>query len=92
VGPERVLGADVVIERPLHVRHVENERVESSSSRSVRWNRSILPVVVGERTAVSRWRIPFSRQIRSNRTSCRLRAARSLNTRLLSVSTPWGTP
>jgi hypothetical protein len=33
------------------------------------WNRSTFPVVVGERTAVSRWVIPFSRKIRSNNTS-----------------------
>ncbi len=38
----------------------------SSSFSSVLWNRSTFPVVVGERTAVSRWVIPFSRKIRSN--------------------------
>ena len=35
----------------------------------MRWNRSILPVVVGDAGAVSRWVMPFSRQIRSNSTS-----------------------
>ena len=34
---------------------------------SVLWNRSILPVVVGERRG-EQCRIPFSRQIRSNNT------------------------
>jgi hypothetical protein len=41
----------------------------SSSACRVWWNRSTLPVVVGPRTAVSRWVVPFSRQIRSNSTS-----------------------
>jgi hypothetical protein len=40
-----------------------------NSVRSVRWNRSILPVVVGDRGAVSGWVMPFSRQIRSKRVS-----------------------
>jgi hypothetical protein len=37
---------------------------ESSMQIGVLWNRSTLPVVVGDRGAVSRCRIPFSRQIR----------------------------
>jgi hypothetical protein len=41
----------------------------SSSRRAVPWNLSILPVVVGDLGAVSRWVIPFSRQIRSKSTS-----------------------
>ena len=40
-----------------------------NSSRRVRWKRSIFPVVVGERTPVSRCVMPFWRQIRSNSTS-----------------------
>jgi hypothetical protein len=40
-----------------------------SSRRIVPWNRSIFPVVVGERGLVSRVRMPFSLQIRSNMTS-----------------------
>jgi hypothetical protein len=43
--------------------------VASSSARTVLWNRSTLPVVVGLLTLVSRWVVPFSRQIRSNSTS-----------------------
>ena len=41
----------------------------SSSCCSVWCNRSIFPVVVGDRGLVSRWVMPFSRQIRSNSTS-----------------------
>ena len=42
----------------------------SSSSRCRVWcSRSIFPVVVGEWGLVSRWVMPFSRQIRSNSTS-----------------------
>jgi hypothetical protein len=33
--------------------------------RSVRWKRSIFPVVVGERGSVRMWSTPFSRQMRS---------------------------
>jgi hypothetical protein len=40
-----------------------------NSSRSVRWNRSIFPVVVGGLGLVSRVVMPFSRQTRSNMTS-----------------------
>ena len=35
----------------------------------LRWSRSILPVVVGERGLVSRWVMPFSAGVRSNSTS-----------------------
>jgi hypothetical protein len=49
---------------------LSNERCTSSSSRwRVWWRRSILPVVVGEWILVSRWVMPFSRQILSNSTS-----------------------
>ena len=44
-------------------------RLARNSIRSVRWNRSILPVVVGERTPVRRWVMPFWRQTRSKSTS-----------------------
>src|SRR5438445_7759105 len=50
------------------VRSLKTCRV-SSSSRSVLWNRSIFPVVVGERGWVRRCSMPFSRQIRSKSTS-----------------------
>ena len=46
-----------------------NVRSARNSLRRLWWNRSILPVVVGERTPVWRCEIPFSRQIRSNSTS-----------------------
>src|SRR5437016_11110103 len=64
----------------------------SSSSRSVLWNRSCFPVVVGERGWVSRCSMPFSRQIRSNSTSTGGCAKRPVNTLPLSVSTWSGTP
>jgi hypothetical protein len=44
-------------------------RVASNPVRRVLGTRSTLPVVVGLRTPVSRWVMPFSRQIRSNSTS-----------------------
>src|SRR5439155_26964252 len=72
--------------RPSNTRPVRN------SWRSVRCSRSILPVVWGRLGAVSRWSIPFSRQIRSNRTSVSLRPNRPVNTFPLSVRTSWGTP
>ena len=57
------------------------------------WNRSIFPVVVGERGAVSRCLIPFSRQIRSKSTSTgRWWPYRPVNTFPLSVRTSSGTP
>jgi hypothetical protein len=44
-------------------------RSARNSRRRLWWNRSILPVVVGDRGAVWRWEMPFSLQIRSNNTS-----------------------
>jgi hypothetical protein len=61
------------------------------SRRREPWNRSIFPVVVGERGCVSRWVIPLSRQIRSNSTSPPL-PNRSVNCLPLSVKTSSGTP
>ena len=56
-------------------------------------SRSILPVVVGDRGFVSRWVMPFSRQIRSNSTSAgRGLMNRPVNTVPLSLSTSSGTP
>jgi hypothetical protein len=52
--PERVVGGDVVIQGALDPAIEEKLLVVNSSSRRVRWNRSISPVVVGDRTAVSR--------------------------------------
>jgi hypothetical protein len=57
------------------------------------WNRSTLPVVVGARTLVRRWVMPFSRKIRSNSTSAgRGLPNRPVNCLPLSVSTSEGTP
>jgi hypothetical protein len=55
-------------------------------------DRSIFPVVVGERGAVSRCSIPFSRQIRSNSTSTGGWWNRPVNTFPLSVRICSGTP
>jgi hypothetical protein len=51
-----------------------------------------LAVVVGERTLVSRWVMPFSRQIRSKSTSTGGRWNRPVKTLPLSVNTSSGTP
>ena len=61
--------------------------------RSLLWNLSILPVVVGDPGLVSRAVMPLSRQIRSNNTStgCE-RVKRPVNCLPLSVSTSDGTP
>jgi hypothetical protein len=57
------------------------------------WNRSILPVVVGERGLVSRWVMPLSRHSFSNITSTgNGRVCRPVNCRPLSVSTSNGAP
>ena len=67
----------------------------SSSSRCRVWcSRSIFPVVVGEWILVSRWVMPFSRQIRSNSTSTGTPGLwnRPVNTLPLSVSTSCGIP
>ena len=54
---------------------------------------SIFPVVVGDAGRVSRWLMPFSRQIRSNSTSAgRGMMKRPVNTVPLSESTSSGTP
>jgi hypothetical protein len=56
-------------------------------------NRSILPVVVGEAGLVSRVVIPFSRQIRSKRTSAPIgRVNLPVNTLPFSLNTSSGTP
>ena len=62
------------------------------SARRVRWNRSILPVVVGEYGAVRMWRIPLSVHIRSNSTGPTPGPKRAVNTLPLSVSNWRGTP
>ena len=67
----------------------------SSSSRCRVWcSRSIFPVVVGEWILVSRWVMPFSRQILSNSTSTGTPGLwnRPVNTLPLSVSTSSGIP
>jgi hypothetical protein len=58
----------------------------------VLWKRSTLPVVVGLWGAVSRWRIPFSRQIRSKSTSPLVRPKRPVKTLPLSLRIASGTP
>jgi hypothetical protein len=63
-----------------------------NSRRSVLWNRSTLPVVVGDRGAVSRCLMPFSRHIRSNSTSAVPLPNRPVNTLPLSVRIWSGTP
>jgi hypothetical protein len=56
------------------------------------WKRSTLPVVVGERGAVSRCLIPWSRQSRSNSTSPLPLPNRFVNTLPLSVRIWSGAP
>ena len=63
-----------------------------NSARSVLCHRSIFPVVVGDRGAVSRCFTPFSRQIRSNSTGPGPGPKRAVNTLPLSVNTASGTP
>jgi hypothetical protein len=68
-------------------------RTLSSSSCRVWCSRSIFPVVVGERGLVSRWVMPFSRQIRPNITSAgRGFPNRPVNCLPLSVRTSKGIP
>ena len=69
-----------------------NTRPFKNSRRSVLCHRSTLPVVVGDRGAVRRCLMPFSRQIRSNKTSIGLAENRPVSTRPLSVKTSSGTP
>jgi hypothetical protein len=69
-----------------------NIRPASSSARTVLWNRSILPVVVGERTPVNRWVMPRSRHSRSNNTTPGGRPNRPVNTLPLSLSSSSGSP
>src|SRR5215472_7649113 len=61
------------------------------SARSVLWNRSTLPVVVGAYGAVNRCRTPFSTQTRSNNTGPGPFPNRAVNTLPLSVRTASGT-
>ena len=63
-----------------------------NSRRSVLCHRSILPVVVGDRGAVNRCLIPFSLQIRPNKTSPVPGPNRPVNTFPLSVKICSGTP
>ncbi len=63
-----------------------------NSARIVLCSRSTFPVVVGEYGAVSRCRIPFSAQIRSNITGPGPRPNRAVNTFPLSVRICSGTP
>jgi hypothetical protein len=63
-----------------------------NSLRKLWWNRSTLPVVVGERTPVWRWLIPFSRKIRSNSTSVGLGPNRPVKHFPLSVRISSGVP
>jgi hypothetical protein len=69
-----------------------NVRRVSNSARRLRWNRSILPVVVGDRGWVNKCSMPFSRQIRSNNTSTGGVAYFPVNTLPLSVKICCGTP
>jgi hypothetical protein len=67
--------------------------VEQDVSCSVWWSLSILPVVMGDLGLVSRWVMPFSRQIRSNSTSAgRGLPDRPVNCLPLSVRTSRGIP
>jgi hypothetical protein len=87
-----VVVVDPLVQRACAVLSVRNTWVVSNSVRRVRWNRSILPVVVGERGAVRRCSMPFSRQIRSKRTSTGGWWNRPVNTFPLSVRICCGTP
>jgi hypothetical protein len=92
VRPGGVVVADPLIQRLL--RHPQRGKVRrvSNSARRVRWNRSILPVVVGDRGWVNKCSMPFSRQIRSNNTSVGGVKNFPVNTRPLSVKICCGTP
>ncbi len=78
--------------RPARRRDRAKTLPSRNSRLSVLWNRSTLPVVVGDRGAVNRWRMPFSRQIRSNSTSPVPGPKRPVNTLPLSVRIASGTP
>ena len=68
--PGRVVFAHPRIDRGLRGGQIsEGDGVIEELAARLPWNRSIFPVVVGERGWVSRWMIPLSRQIRSNSTS-----------------------
>jgi hypothetical protein len=60
---------------------------DKNSLRRVLWDRSTLPVVVGERGAVSRCLIPFSLHMRSKSTSPVPGPKRPVKTLPLSVRT-----
>ncbi len=65
----------------------------SSNSVWIVWcQRSIFPVVVGERIFVNRWSMPLRRQITSNSTSGARGRNLLVNCTPLSVSTCSGTP
>ena len=63
--PDRLMGSGLVVlgdpgvERGLRVAETGEDCVGEELVAQVRWNRSILPVVVGDRTPVSRWVMPF---------------------------------
>ena len=78
--------------RPARPAATGNSCPVGNSARRVRWNRSIFPVVVGDRGAVSRCSMPFSRQIRSKSTSIGGCPNRPVNTLPLSVRICCGTP
>ena len=65
---------------PWAVRRLVNVWLVSNSARRVRWNRSILPVVVGDRGNVRRCSIPYWRQVASNSTSTGGAKNRPVNT------------
>jgi hypothetical protein len=69
VRPDIVVLLDPLIQRGCAASSVANTCPARNSARKLRWKRSILPVVVGERGAVNKCSMPFSRQIRSNSTS-----------------------
>jgi hypothetical protein len=54
VRPKRVVGGDVAVEGSLDLGDGGEAPARQQLVSKLRWYRSILPVVVGERTAVSR--------------------------------------
>ena len=62
MGTLSVVVGDPGIELSLGLLTEAKTRPARNSARSVLWKRSTLPVVVGLRGAVSRWRMPRSRQ------------------------------
>lgn len=80
VWPQLIVVVDPLSSAACAVFTIRSTCVVSNSVRTVRWNRSIFPVVVGDRGWVSRCSAPFSRQIRSSNTSTGGRWKRSVNT------------